>query len=245
MSVSAAILFAALSSADAIATLLNSPAACGPERYAEARAQVEREAAAGRSLQQFVIGVTTDDKALADRYLSASRAIIRRMAEDRGNTLAWYLLSLERNDLRMLHLAARGGNVQALNALGSLAVNEAMHMKGASTNDSARVLRQCFTYFNRAAAQNDANGYINLGACYLNGFGCDRDLRMAFRCFMEAAKQGHPEGMENLSAAYELGHGVEKDIEQSAIWRMRAKAARGDVDARRWVAERERLKVGK
>ena len=86
---------------------------------------------------------------------------------------------------------------------------------------------------------------VNLGACYLNGLGCERDLAMAFTCFKSAADLGHPEGMDSLAAAYALGHGVEKDMEKSAVWRMRAKAVRGDEAARKWIEDRKRLKDGK
>lgn len=241
MTLLSAVLLAALSAADAIATMLNTPSACGPERFAEARTAVEKAAAEGQPLQQFVVGVMSTDTNLTARYLNASRRVIRKLAEERGNPLAWYLLSLERNDLRMLHTAAKGGNVQALNALGSLATQEALEMKSLSSNEVSRILHRSFSYFERAAEQNDANGFVNLGACYLNGLGCDRDLHMAFICFKSAADLGHPEGMDCLSAAYALGHGVEKDMEKSAVWRMKAKAVRGDADARKWVSEKERL----
>ena len=245
MSISSAILLAFMSTTEAVMTLLNSPSACSPERYAEARGLVEDEAAKGQPLQQFLIGVMATNHARAKRYLEVSRPKIQWLAAEKNNPLAWYLLSVERNEMRLLRAAARGGNVQALNALGTIATQEIMRKTGASTNEVARVLKQSFAYFERAAAQNDANGFVNLGACYLNGLGCERDLPMAFTCFKTAADLGHPEGMDSLAAAYALGHGVEKDMEKSAVWRMRAKAVRGDEAARKWIEDRKRLKDGK
>ena len=229
----------AMTSADAVAVMLNSPSACSVRTYEVARETVEREAAAGKPLQQFVIGVTTDDKKLAKRYLDASRERIRFLAAQKDNPLAWYLLSLEANDLKLLRRAANGGNVQALNALGTIVTSEAFDKKnGVSTNDIEVILKKSFDYFRRAAMQRDPNGYINLGTCYLRGFGCRQDLKMAFDCFKAAAEAGHPEGMDNVSACYQFGHGVAPNAELSLFWAMRGRAARGDEAAAKWLRER-------
>jgi TPR repeat protein len=228
-------LLAAMSSSDAVVHLLNAPTSCGKAVYDEAKAIVSREAAAGQPLQQFVWGVTTDDKALAKRYLDASREKIRALAEKKNNALAWYLMSVEGNDFAALQKAADGGNVQALNALGSIAVSEALSRKGANTNDLERALRKGFDLFSRAARQRDANGFVNLGTCYLRGFGCQKNMPLAVQCYEAAAALGHPEAMDNLSAAYQLGHGVEKDSMKSLEWAMRGRAARGDRAAAEWL----------
>ena len=238
-------LFAALSSADAVVVLLNSPNSVGPRTYAEAKARVEREAAAGQSLQQFIVGVTTEDKELAKRYLDLSRARIVEMAEKKNNSLAWYLLAKELNDLEMLRKAAEGGNVQALNALGTIITTEALSQNeknvraGVTTNSIEGVLKTSFGHFRRAAAQRDPNGFINLGTCYLRGLGCKTDLALAFACFKAAADAGHPEGMDYMSGCYQFGHGVPKSAELSLYWAMRGRAARGDEAAAKWLRERK------
>ena len=61
MTFAAIAMLCAMTSADAVAVVLNSPSATGAKTFAAAKAIVERDAAAGRPLQQFVIGVTTDD----------------------------------------------------------------------------------------------------------------------------------------------------------------------------------------
>jgi TPR repeat protein len=239
MSLVFAAILAALTSADAVATLLNSPSSTSPKAYAAAKEMVEREAAGGKPLQQFVIGVMTEDAGLRKRYLDASRDRIRQLAETKNNSLAWYLLSLESNDLKLLQRAANGGNVQALNALGTIATAEAIGSKKLSSDDVAKILKRCFGYFGQAAAMRDANGFINLGACYMRGLGCTPDQALAFECFRSAARLGHPEGMDNMSACYELGHGVAKDDNLSLLWKMRARAVRGDESAANWLRERK------
>lgn len=234
-----ATLFAAMTTAEAIVTLLNTASATGPRRFAEAKALIEQEARAGKSLQQFVIGVTTSDKDLSKRYLEASRAKIRYLAETRNNSLAWYLLSLENNDLQALRKAADGGNVQAMNALGSIVIQEAVDRSKGSTNNVDGVLRKGFAYFGQAAAMRDPNGFINLGTCYQRGYGCKRDMQLAFECFRSAAELGHPEGMDCMSACYQFGHGVKPDAEKSLYWKMRGRSARGDMAAEKWLRERK------
>ena len=228
----------AMSSADAVAVILNSKNATSKRNYEAAREIVEQDAAAGKPLQQFVIGVTTDDKDLAKRYLDASHDKIRALAEKKDNSMAWYLLSMVNNDFKMLQKAADGGNVQALNALGSIAIQEALARNSVSSNGLERILARGYGFFHKAAVQRDANGFINLGTCYLRGFGCKQDMAMAFSCFMAAAEMGHPEGMDNVSACYQFGHGVKKDGDLSLLWAMRGRATRGDEAAAKWLKER-------
>lgn len=230
---------APISSADAVVIVLNSKNSVSAKTFSEAKGIVEKDAAAGGPLQQFVIGVTTDDKKLAEKYLNASREKIKMLAEEKGNPLAWYLLSMEKNDLRLLQKAADGGNVQALNALGALVTQKALASKNLSTNAVESLLAQSFENFRQAAVKKDSNGYINLGTCYLRGFGCQRDMELAFVCFKAAAEAGHPEGMDNMSACYQFGHGVEKNDELSLLWAIRGRAARGDAAAAKWLETRK------
>ena len=229
----------AMTSSEAVAIVLNSRNATGAKTFAAAKERVERDAEDGKPLQQFVVGVTTDDKALAKKYLDASRGRIRALAEKKGNPLAWYLLSMESNDFQMLQKAADGGNVQALNALGAIATQEALARNGISSNGLERILGRSFEFFSKAAAKRDPNGFINLGTCYLRGFGCKRDMAMAFACFKAAAEAGHPEGMDNLSACYQFGHGIEKNSDLCLYWAMRGRAARGDEAAAQWLRDRK------
>jgi len=232
-------LLAAMTSADAISVLLNSQTATGVRRFAAAKEIVEQEARAGKPLQQFVIGVTTADKELSEKYLEASRDKIRLLAEKKDNPLAWYLLSMEKNDFTLLKRAADGGNVQALNALGAIATQEAFARKDISPEQLERILAKSYGYFRKATLQRDPNGFINLGTCYLRGFGCKQDMAMAFSCFKAAAELGHPEGMDNMSACYQFGHGIEKSNELSLYWAMRGRAVRGDAAAEKWLRERK------
>ena len=229
------LLMASMSSSEAIAVMLNTSNAVDVKTFGEARKIVERDAAEGKVLQQFVVGVTTDNKELAERYLNASRDKIRTLAEQNDNPLAWYLLSVDRNDRECLRKAADGGNVQALNALGMLLLQEARALPASASNEVERCLADAHACFRDAALKRDPNGYVNLGSCYLKGDGCRKDLRMSFTCFEAAAEAGHPEGMDILAACYRWGRGVKANDEKNFYWRMRASAARGNDLAAKWL----------
>ncbi len=230
------IILAVMTSEQALVTLLNSPTSTSPRLYAEAEAIVRREAKEGKPLQQFVIGVTTKDKAFAEKCLAHSRGRIEALAKKTNNSLAWYLISLDRNDMTALKKAAEGGNVQALNAYGTLLVQAATATRADSaTNAQMKAVRRGYDCFRQAATKGDPNGFVNLGTCYLRGLGCPPNPVLAHECFMSAARAGHPEGMDYVAADYQLGVGVEKNERLSLIWTMKAKAYRGDKAAAEWL----------
>ena len=230
---------AAMTSEQAVLVLLNSKGSTTADVFAEAQETAERAAAAGEAFPQFALGVKTDDKALAERYLTAARPAVIARAERQNDPLAWYLLSLETNNMKYLRRAAAGGNVQALNALGTILIQRASNDKTLSTNEVANAVFLGFGCFNRAASKRDPNGFVNLGTCYLRGIGCKTDKQMAVSCFEAAAEAGHPEGMENLADCYRVGDGVEKSVELCLYWEMKARASRGDEAAAKWLKERK------
>ena len=137
---SAAVLGAVLSveameGAEAISRLLNLRAAGSDKTYAEAAAVVRKGAEAGGALQQYVLALASLapnapqevalDEETQQRYLKNSSKV-KRLAETRNNAMAWYLLSMETDDLGYLKKAADGGNVQALNAWGAYQLSRAM-----------------------------------------------------------------------------------------------------------------------
>lgn len=215
-------LFAAPKSAQAIIDLLNSRSSGSVKGYADAAEVVAADAANGKPLQQFVIALVSEERNAPraarlspekrKAYLEASRAKIKVLAEKRGNALAWYLLSLEKDDEKMLQRAADGDNVQALNAWGSLIANRAMRDETMLPEVREYTFKRAFDCFRRAANQKDANGFYNLGTCYQRGIGCEKDEIKAFTCFKRSAQAGHPEALNNLGACYREGVSVAVDL---------------------------------
>ena len=209
--------------ANAIVRLLNSRASGSPKGSAE----VAAAAAEGKPLQRFVIAVVSRDHdapeaakiddATREEYLKSSRGRIEKLAHRTNNSLAWYLLSIDRNDTNLLQRAALGGNVQALNAWGAMLVNMAV-TEGRSTNEIASALSEALGFFKQAAGQGDGNGLYNLGMCHARGLGTPRNDERAFDCFRNAAEKGHPEAINNIGWFFREGRIVKKDLELSTKW---------------------------
>ena len=219
---------AADKSSEAIVTLLNSRASGSRSEFKEAAKIVAADAKKGRPLQQFVIALVANDSDLPKKlrltpetrkdYLDQARDKIRRLAEERNNALAWYLLSLEKNDMSFLKRAADGENVQALNAWGTVTLTDALSNPVLDTNDVDRVLVKCFGLFKKAADAGDANGLYNLGMCYMQGYGCTPDQDLAYKCFRTSAEAGHPESINNVGGFYRDGIVVRANPETAAKW---------------------------
>ncbi len=218
----------ASSRSSAILRLLNSRAAGSPRDFIEAAQIVSEDAAKGFLLQQYVMAVMSSEtspyeplrlsKETREKYFNASRARIRALAEKKSNALAWYLLSLEKNDLKMLKRAAEGGNNQARNAWGTILMTQALSSPKFEKETLKLALEQSVEFFRRAAGEKDANGLYNLGMCYLRGYGCDKNESQSFECFRAAAEQGHPEAINNLGGFYRDGIVVEKDMVRATKW---------------------------
>ena len=219
---------AADKASEAIVTLLNSRASGSRSEFREAAKIVAAGAKEGRPLQQFVIALVANDKDLPRKlrlkpetrreYLDQARDKIRRLAEEKNNALAWYLLSLEKNDMSFLKRAADGDNVQALNAWGTITLTNAFRDPSVDTNEVARTLVKCFGLFKKAADKGDANGLYNLGMCYMQGYGCVPDEDLAYKCFRTSAEAGHPEAINNIGGFYRDGIVVRANPETAAKW---------------------------
>jgi TPR repeat protein len=212
----------------AIVRMLNSRASGSVRTFVEASKTVAAEAAAGKTVQQYLIAVFCDDPDFPEslrpdeetrkRYLEESRAKLEDMARRRDNAMIWYLLSLEKNDLKLLERAAAGGNQQALNAWGIFVLTKAMNDPELSSEDRARRMEESFGCFRKAADKDDANGCYNLGTCYLRGYGTGRDDSLAFEYFRRAAEMGHPEAINNMGGLCRDGIGVKKDVAEATNW---------------------------
>ena len=228
-----AVLAADTPSHNALLTLINTRSAGKPKEYEEAAKIVLADAQAGKPLQQFVIALASQDPdaprcarigdSLRREFLAASRPKIKALAERRNNSLAWYLLAVESNDHTILKKAVDAGNIQAMNAWGTMKLNEALNTPLVDTNELQNIYMESYRCFKSTADSGDPNGCYNLGMCYMSGYGVEPNAAKAMECFLAAAKHGHPEAINNLGGFYRDGIVVAKDPVRAA--KMFAKSA--------------------
>ena len=78
-----------------------------------------------------------------------------------------------------------------------------------------------YSYFNQeanATKQADAESLFNLGECYYNGEGVNKDAAEAVKWYREAAKQGNAVAQYRLGYFYLNGLGVNKDAAEAVKW---------------------------
>ncbi len=225
---------------DAIVCLLNSRSSSDCASYEKAAEQIAAEAAKGYPLQQFVMAVLAHDNhevpamrltnEARHRYLKASRQRLLTLAEKTNNGLAWYVLSLEKNDIKLLRRAVACQNVQALNALGIIILSD--------TRASDALRARALDYFRQAAEQHDPNGLFNFGNCLMTGVAGEKNPEKAFTYLLEAAELGNPVAMDSVAVFYDRGlGGVKADANKALLWQMRSRAAQGNQAAADWLEE--------
>jgi len=202
-------------SAEALLKLIDSRSMQSPKVCEAAAREVRASADAGSILHRYVIAVVAEDvnapaaarlsPQVRKEWLDAARPRIRDMAERKDNSLAWFLLSMESGDRAQLERAADGGNVQALNALGTHLISVALSQPATNSVQIKAAMTRAINCYKTAAGKRDANGLYNLGMCYMHGYGCDQDAERAFHCFRSAAEFGHPEAINNIGGCYRDG----------------------------------------
>ena len=72
---------------------------------------------------------------------------------------------------------------------------------------------------------------LNVGICYLNGFGTQQDKSKSVQYFQQAIDMGNINALVFLGLCYEYGDGVPKDITK-ALELYQQGASMGDSDAK-------------
>ena len=85
-------------------------------------------------------------------------------------------------------------------------------------------------YYREAAEKGHAAAQFNIGCCYFNGQGIEKNLTEAVKWFKKAAEQGYANAQCNLGYCYYFGKGVEKNLTESAKWYKKA-AEQGNATA--------------
>jgi TPR repeat protein len=87
------------------------------------------------------------------------------------------------------------------------------HIRGPGRNPPEAV-----TWLRKAALRGHAEAQVQLGVCYQQGFGIEKDLAQALAWFRRAAEQGNPRGQLQVGLAYRRGEGVAADLAQATAY---------------------------
>ena len=68
------------------------------------------------------------------------------------------------------------------------------------------------------ANNGDPDAQNEIGKCYLDGNGVNKDSEKAFMWFMKAAKQGYVKGQHNVGVCYYNGNGVDQNRNEAFLW---------------------------
>ncbi|KAG9143870.1 hypothetical protein Leryth_011520, partial [Lithospermum erythrorhizon] len=92
-------------------------------------------------------------------------------------------------------------------------------------------------YFEKAADNEEAGGFYNLGVMYLKALGVKRDIKLASKYFIMAANVGQPKAFYQLAKMFQTGVGLKKNIPMAtALFKLVAE--RGPWSAlSRWALE--------
>ena len=210
---------------EVITRLFNARASGSVREFAQAVEEVAEMTRQGRPICPYVLAIVSRmsftppaarlDEETRNKYFDDWRDQIKKLADEKNDSMALYLLSLEGNDRNLLHRAAEAGNVQAMNVWGTYLITHRVR-EASDTNEVNRILGEASEYFRNAADRGDANGLYNLGMCYMQGLGVPQDDQIAFGRFQSAAEKEHPEAMNNIGLFYREGRVVEKNLERSA-----------------------------
>ena len=84
--------------------------------------------------------------------------------------------------------------------------------------------------FRKLAEQGNVAAQYNLGKCYYNGNGANKDEVEAAQWYRKAAEQGHADAQNSLGNCCYYGNGVNKDYAEAVKWYRKA-AEQGNVAA--------------
>lgn len=81
-----------------------------------------------------------------------------------------------------------------------------------------------YSIYLKHADEGNAEGQFNVGVCYLDGMGVEKDPAKAVQWFYKAAAQNHPIALYNLGLHCANGIGVKKDV--PTAWKLFIKSAK-------------------
>lgn len=116
---------------------------------------------------------------------------------------------------------------------------EAVNNMGRFYREGVVVKKDCkaaLKCFEVSCSMGNVWGAINYASQLILGEGCEKNGKKALEVLETYAANGSADAMDFMSTCYERGLGeIKPDSYLSLVWKLRAKAARGDENARTWL----------
>ena len=123
--------------------------------------------------------------------------------------MATSCLQHQDNDLALLIAEAKSGDSGAQNDLGGYYLESQDYSKA-------------FKWFQKSAEQDFISAYYNLGQCYMNGWGVEKDTEKAIDNYKKAAEKGSSDAELLLGMIYEFDQTIPSNPDESIKWYKRA-----------------------
>ena len=108
-----------------------------------------------------------------------------------------------------------------------------MYSKGLEY-DKAGDAKSAAEWFTKAAEKGSPSAQFNLGVCYRNGKGVEKNYTEAMKWYKKAAAQGHANAKAHIGYLYVNGLGVDKNFDEAWKWYKQA-AESGSAMAQTWI----------
>lgn len=82
--------------------------------------------------------------------------------------------------------------------------------------------KKAVKWYTKAAEQGLPRAQCNLGVCYENGNGVEKNLEEAVKLYTKAANQGYARAQYYLALSYDKGEGVAKNDSEAMKWYLKA-----------------------
>lgn len=99
-----------------------------------------------------------------------------------------------------------------------------------SSTESDPEMKRAVDWYRNLAEKGDKEAQYNLGRCYENGVGVEKNMKFAAEWWKKAADLGMAEAQYDLAICYKNGYGVDQSLEKSVEYYSKA-ATQGLVDA--------------
>ena len=148
------------------------------------------------------------------------------ITDENGEIIASYLVKVDVKKASTLAWITRKTDNQKQDSQSPRDTTESNSKQRCPKGD---VVQQDYTKKKSAEKKNGEAEY-QMGLCYMDGKGVQKDEKQAFLCFEKAALQGHADAQCKLGDCYYWAKGVTQDYTRAAKW-YRKSAEQGNHDA--------------